>query len=223
VVVVVDALQVRAGPGLSAEVVGTYPAGSMFTVFFVFGPVSADGLDWYRLATAGDSVLWAAAGSGADRYLEVVPPECPAGEPDLATLISMLNDWDRLACFGDRPLTVEGTYGCRDGCGGSHPGDFAPTWLAYPPIFKPLWLDYLRSADYLAMQVPPDTGVELPAEGSIVRVTGHFSDPASTSCSMSTFDGELAIAVDPRTAELYCRERFVVDTFEMIGTDPNYP
>ncbi len=73
------------------------------------------------------------------------------------------------------------------------------------------------------MRVAPDSGLEIPADGSIVRVTGHYSDPASTTCSMATFDGELAIAVDPRTAELYCREQFVVDSFEVIGTDADFP
>jgi hypothetical protein len=58
--------------------------------------------------------------------------------------------------------------------------------------------------------------------GSIVRVTGHFSDPASTTCTISTFDGGRAVAVDPRTAELFCRDQFVLDAVEVIGTDPTY-
>ena len=55
-----------------------------------------------------------------------------------------------------------------------------------------------------------------------MRLTGHFSDPASTTCTISTFVGEQATAVDQRTAELYCREQFVLDALEVIGTDPNY-
>lgn len=223
VVVVVDVLQLRGGPGLSAAVVGTAPRGTHFYLLHVFGPVLADGLDWYRLTTAGDSVLWAAAGSGADRYLEVVPPECPAGEPDLATLVSMLNDWDRLSCFGDRSLTVEGTYGCPGMCGPMIAGDFQPTWLTFPFSDHQLMLDYPSSPEYLEMRVPPEALPDVPVEGSIVRVTGHFNDPASTSCSMSIFDDGQAIEVDPRTAELYCRERFVVDAFEVIGNHPDFP
>ena len=222
VVVSVDTLQIRAEPGLAAAVVGTASEGDRFYVLYVFGPVVADGLAWYRLTTAGDSVLWAAAGSGDDRYLEIVPPDCPAADPDLATLTDMLNDWDRLACFGDRQLTIEGTYGCPGGCGGTTAGDFDPGWLAFPTTFHFLWVDHPADPRSLELHFSPDFSVP-PAEGSIVRVTGHFSDPASTTCTMSTFDGEQAIAVDPRTAELYCREQFVVDAFEVIGSDPDFP
>jgi hypothetical protein len=219
VVVLVNELQLRGGPGLSAAVVGTASAGSRFFVLDVFGPVVADGLDWYRLTTAGDSVLWAAAGSGADRFLEVVPPDCPAAAPDLATLINMLNEWDRLACFGDRSLTLEGTFGCGP-CDGVLPGAWEPSWLAYPLNVSFLWADFQAGIGPLPVRAPPE--FELPALGSIVRVTGHFSDPASTTCTISGFGGELAMEVDPRTAELYCREQFVVDAMEVTGTDPNY-
>jgi hypothetical protein len=220
VVVVVDALQLRTDPGLSASVAGTASAGAAYQVSgYEFGPVVVDGLDWYRLLTAGDAVIWAAAGSGADRYLEVLPADC--GEPviDLAALTRM-TEWDRLACFGDRSLTIEGTYGCGQGCGGYYVGQYEPTWLAYPPIYKLLWLDYPTSQAFLEMRISPDSELQIPAEGSIVRVTGHFSDPVSPTCQMSTGDQQ---AVDPMTAELFCRERFVVDSFEVIGTNPEYP
>jgi len=216
VAVIVDELQLRGGPGLSHAVVGTASAGERFFVFDVFGPVVADGLDWYRLTTAGDSVLWAASGSGADRFLEVVPPDCPAAEPDLATLINMLNEWDRLACFGDRSLTLEGTFGCGI-CDSAIPGVYEPFWLASPLGASFLWADFQAGVGPLPVRAPPD--FELPALGSIVRVIGHFSDPASTSCSITTGD---PLLVDAMTAELYCREQFVVDAMEVTGTDPNY-
>jgi len=73
------------------------------------------------------------------------------------------------------------------------------------------------------LHIAPDSGLALPEGGSIVRVTGHFIDPASTTCSMSLPDGEQSKPADPRTAELYCREQFVVDSFEVIGTDPAFP
>jgi len=219
----VDTLQLRGGPGLSEEILGIASAGETFRVSWTFGPVVANGLDWYMLPNPSGSDLCAAVGSGADRYLDVVPPDCPAADLDLATLTGMANDWDRLACFGDQSLTFVGTFGCA-GCGGTWVGDFAPQWLAYPISGYLLWPDYPQSgSSVLQIRVAADSGLKVPADGSIVRVTGHFSDPASTTCSMSTFDGELARAVDPMTAELYCREQFVVDAFEVIGTDPDFP
>ena len=114
VVVVVDALQLRAEPGLAAAETGLAFAGDQFRVAGWFGPVVRDGLDWYRLGPAigGDLDAWAASGSGAGSFLEVVPPSCPTGDPDSATLIGMASEWDRLACFGDRSLTLEATLGC---------------------------------------------------------------------------------------------------------------
>lgn len=231
VVVAVDGLQLRAEPGLSAAVTGAAVAGDRFKVQGWFGPVERDGLQWYRLgpATVGDLDAWAAAGSGADRYLEVVPPSCPSGDPDLATVINVGNEWDRLACFGDRSLTLEGTFSCGV-CDGTMAGDFEPFWLAWPLGGSFVWVEYPTGTgpDYregigpLTMRTPEDSGVELPVPGSIVRLTGHFSDPASTTCTVVTFIGEQATPVDQRTAELYCREQFVIDALEVIGTDPNY-
>jgi hypothetical protein len=221
VVAVVDGLQLRAGPGLGADVTGRAMAGEQFKVAGWFGPVVSDGLDWYRLgpATVGDLDAWAAAGADADRYLEVVPPSCPSGDPDLAKLNDMAAEWDRLACFGDRSLSLEGTLGCGV-CDGAIPGDFAPLWLAHPLGGLSLWADFQAGVGRLPMRAPPN--FQVPEFGSIVRVTGHFSDPASTSCTISTFVGEQVLAVDQKSAELYCREQFVVDAMQVIGTDPNY-
>lgn len=223
VTVVVDQLQLRTEPGLAASVQGTALRGERFSLAGWFGPETRDGLDWYRLgpATVGDLDAWAAAGAGEDRYLELVPPSCPSGNPGLETLINMASAWDRLACFGDRSLSLEGTFGCGI-CDGVMPGDFSPFWLTYPISASFLWADFQAGVGPLVVHADPDSGVELPAVGSIVRVTGHFSDPASTTCTISTFDGGRAVAVDPRTAELYCRENFVLDTVEVIGTDPAY-
>jgi len=37
-----------------------------------------------------------------------------------------------------------------------------------------------------------------------------------------TFEGVVGAEVDPVLAELYCREQFVVDSYEVIGTDPDF-
>ena len=220
--VVVDRLQLRDEPGLAGPVEGFATKGDRFSVAGWFGPVRRDGLDWYRLGPAigGDLDAWAAAGSGADTYLEVVQLECPDVDSDLSVLISM-NEWDGLSCFGGRSLTLEGTFSCGV-CDGTMPGDFAPAWLAHPLFGHFLWADFQAGEGPLRAYIPPDSGIEMATFGSIVRATGHFSDPVSTTCTMSTFDGERAAAVDQRTAELYCRERFVLESLEVIGTDPNY-
>jgi hypothetical protein len=220
-VVVVDALQVRAEPGFNGPVHATASAGEVFLV--IGGPEVVDGLDWYRLFLIPDALTWAAAGSGADRYLELVPPNCPEADPDLAAVV-LMTPWEQLACFGERPLTFEGTYGCA-GCGGTAEpaGEFEPAWLAYPMNFDWLFPDYASGSGYLELRFAPDSGLERPSQGAIVRVTGHFNDARSATCRMVTFEGEQATQIDSRAAEWACRERFVVDGFDVIGTDPDFP
>ncbi len=212
-VVLVDALHVREEPGLSAPVVATVAAGAVVSVFG-WHKAEADGSAWYEVGFQAQHG-WAATGAGGEQYLEIVPPRCPGAAPDLAGLTS-LTAWERLACFGDRPQTVTGTYGCG-GCGGTAAGTYEPTWLVAGVNVDFLWVKW-RAGGALPLHLAPDSGLAFPPEGSIVRTTGHFNDPASTTCVIS---GTLFV-VDPEAAVLFCREAFVVDAFEVTGTDTNF-
>ena len=101
--------------------------------------------------------------------------------------------WDRLACFGDQSLSLEGTFGCGV-CDGVIGGRMGAILAGAPVSVSFLWADFEAGVGPLPVRAPPD--FELPEVGSIVRLTGHFSDPASTSCSILTFVGEQAIEVD---------------------------
>src|SRR4029079_3288342 len=118
-VVIVDALQVRDGAGLDAPVLDTLAADTVVALARGWiGPVTVDGIDWYHVTYDGESEGTVAAGVGADRYLELLPPRCEDGDPDLAAV--RVTEWERLACFGNRSLTVTGTYGCA-ACGIAYP------------------------------------------------------------------------------------------------------
>ena len=65
------------------------------------------------------------------------------------------------------------------------------------------------------------TGRPPPTAGQILRVVGHFDDPAAGSCAISP--GEPPVPLDPLVAALYCREQFVVESIEVTGTDPDFP
>lgn len=209
--VTLDGLRIRSAPGFDAVVDGTLAADTVVEVHG-WGPTVVDGIDWY-FVVHHDAVLagYAAAGSGGDRYLDLLPPRCEEREPDRAVL-ARLTPWERLACFGDRSLTVTGTYGCPV-CGEWIPGSYEPSWLANPQN-----LNYLGWPEAIALHFPPEAGLNAPPNASIVRVTGHFSDPASTTCVIELG----AMPVDPVVAELWCREQFVVDSYEITGTDPDF-
>jgi len=218
-IVIVDALQVREYPGLDAAVVDTLPAGTVVELALGWiDPVAVDGIDWYHVVYDADSAGSLAAGVGGDRYLELLPARCEDGDPDLAALMR-ITAWERLACFGDRALTVTGTYGCPV-CGIAYPVEgYEPAWLADPDN-----LNFLDLHAGFTLHFQPAMPLEIIPNASIVRVTGHFSDPASSTCTIKpTMEGVVIGAeVDPVIAELYCREQFVVDAYEIIGSDPDF-
>ena len=83
-VVTLDGLRIRSAPGLDAMVYDTLAADTMVEVGG-WGPTVVDGIDWYWVVHPGAVLAgYAAAGSGEDRYLELLRPHCEAGEPDLA-------------------------------------------------------------------------------------------------------------------------------------------
>ena len=238
--VLVDGLRMRDAPSTSAGLVADLPAGRLLEVGYTrnrgdWGPVNADGFAWYPVIRIGEltelpplsdgPILldhegfgWVAAGDSAEDFVQLLAPRCPAGSVDLPALEAML-PWEQLSCFGSQQLTVEGTYGCGV-CGFFDPGTFEPVWLAFPFSHAFLTVDSSARIGPFAARIPPDSPPE-PDHGMIVRVTGHFDDPAAVGCSVAP--GEPPVPVDAAAAELYCREHFVVETIEVIGTDPEFP
>jgi hypothetical protein len=233
--VVVDSVRIRAEPSTTAGEVGTLARDELVALGSSYlmgdwGPVEADGYSWYPIQALGttdvppvtepverlDAGGWVAAGDGSDAFLELVPPRCVAGDPDLDLLEALL-PWEQLACYGNRPITIEGTYGCG-GCGGVYPGTFEPPWLASPLNFGFISVDANERIGPLAMRFAPD-GPEFPEAASILRVTGHFDDPAAADCVVEPLRGP----VDQAVAQIYCREQFVVDSYEILGVDEDFP
>ena len=73
------------------------------------------------------------------------------------------------------------------------------------------------------LRFSPASQLDYPSvAGSILRVTGHFSDPAATTCVIRGV-GYLESDLPAESAELHCREAFVVEGYEVIGSDPEFP
>jgi hypothetical protein len=213
-VVRLDGLRIRQQPGLAATVTDTLDAGTIVNISGL-GPWHVDALDWYAVDT-GEPVRfgYAAAGVKGVSYLELLPARCPDGVPGRATLVG-LTAWERLTCLRDQSLTITGTFGCPV-CGEFVPGSYEPSWLA-----SPMNLNYIGWPDTLTLHFDPAVELDRAPNASMVRVTGHFSDPASTTCVIQG-PGEPPVPIDPVIAELYCREQFVVESIEVIGSDPDF-
>jgi hypothetical protein len=232
--VTVDELLIRETPGLAGRVVTAASAGEVVAMSSFPGyRMAVDGFDWYAVNFAPGyrawptlpeawEFGWAAAGPSDAPYLELLPPRCPTKEPDLQAVTS-ITGWERLACFDDHPLTLTGTWGCQ-GCGGTTMGNYEPRWLAYPIQYPLLWIDWTTAGGIgppLGLRLAPESGLNFPTEpGPIMRITGHFNDPAATTCVMTAPDIQAEVAV--ATAQTFCREQFVVDSFDIIGPDPEF-
>lgn len=240
-----DGLRVRMLPFTSSDVVGTVNAGDILYITGAANPQLApthdDGYEWYPVEYAPGYAGWparptqedlvigaVAARSGSEWFVELVEPRCPDAPPaDLADLVA-LTGYERVACFGDETLTVEGTFGCPFCDSLAHSYATEPQWLAewtiHLDMLVPSWSGYPPFPGSIVLATPPDVPpLEPDDRGSILRVTGHFNDERSTTCTITPGPelGDIA-AVSAEAAQWYCRERFVVESWEVIGTDPAF-
>lgn len=235
--VVVDELNVRARPTTAARRVGTFSSGN---VVVVGGPpVESEGYVWYsgtivsvagdlpalphRILGSGEPVSgWFAAFMGETPYVALVDARCPS-VIDFRNVSAMLPA-ERLACFGDRSIVLEGTIGCEP-CTIHIFGEYEPDWLTNPnAVDNLLWDSWMEGAT-LKLRFPPD-GPSPPRAGRIIRVRGHFGDSASATCSLREAypwgDAFTFERVGSSVARKLCRHEFVVERVEVLGTDPGF-
>jgi hypothetical protein len=245
--VTVAELNMRVEPSTSSKRVATLEKGDVLItlpydgISWGFGPRNANGYVWYpvvRLQVEGpDGKLpplptrpiligtevvagWVATHDGSRPYVTQLPPRCPEAV-DIRSVEAMLSA-ERLACF-QGAIVVAGTFGCP-GCGGTSPLIAEPLWLADPFESAYLSANWQEQLGPLVLHFPP-TGPARPEDGTIIRATTHLDDPASATCSMYWADlpeGDPGRVVPPATARLVCRERLVVDSYETLGSDPDF-
>lgn len=238
--VLVSELNIRQAPSTSAKRVATFRVNDVILVG-ALPPVDADGYTWYHgtgpfgddegglqplphdpYAGIDPSSGWFAAMKGSTPYVAKLAPRCPTAV-DLRNLGAMLPA-ERLACFGDRTIEFEGTF--RAGCPTCEFfGSFGPAWLANPNVFNFVVMTSTRLHGLgMNLRLPP--GLVPPENGSIVRIWGHFDDPAATDCSISIVPWDYRdMELDPVPASvsrLWCRQLFVVERYEVVGTDDTY-
>ena len=149
--------------------------------------------------------------------MESTAPRCPT-TVDLENVVGMLPS-ERLACFDD-PIVLEGTYGCG-GCGGTGGPIGEPAWLAETFEFQQIRVRWGDGNRPVGLHFPP-SGPATPTEGSIIRVTVHVDDPAAASCTFVWGLEDPPFTVPETMAISWCQQRLVVDSYEVLGTDPNY-
>jgi hypothetical protein len=114
-------------------------------------------------------------------------------------------------CFGDTGISFRAWLTVGGGCGGYAPGIFEPSWLASPfASFGLIWLPYENDYGGCCSGVPhPDLG-KRPEPQQWVRVTGHYDDPAATTCTYRIDESYPYIATTSAQLVQQCRALFVV-------------
>jgi zinc-ribbon domain len=234
--VTTDGLNLRAAANESSESLAMLEQGRH--LFIIGQPTDAGDLRWYRVAPF-DDVEGCESGCGLigfvatptsaseDAWIEEIEVSCPAS-PMTAQQIAALVPLEALHCFGRNEIVVTGTVDLPMH-GPISPYGYSPGWLTYEH------LEYLQHAWWISYRPHPDAGLETPARGEVVRVTGHFEDPAATDCRVTVdpefFGGEVPadfVARDPNRVVLDCRAAFVWTDYEVtdvvdLGVCCGYP
>lgn len=228
VVVANEELQLHQYPARSSTPTLTTAVGDRL---IVTGPLIVGDERWYRLRLVDNPTGsgYVALDPTADD-ISVEPVVCPDLDATSATVtgVTSLTAWERLSCFGDREMTLDGYE--IVGFGGFRPGTFEPEWLnGYLGTFAIVDPDDVAYANPLFVRVEPGVDVTRPPVAgdvlvgtALLRVAGHLNHSASTQCTATdipiTDDLEGPTAdYAPIAAEIACRQVFVVTGFEVIG------
>jgi hypothetical protein len=160
------------------------------------------------IADGSPRVGWVAAGGDGEEWIAPWAGECPE-----ASVAALRNNplYLRVACFGDRELSLEGELG---GCDYTVPGTESPGWLSN--VFCLLYEDNYQGdlVGPFAFHLQPEDFEQREGDGRRVRITGRFDHPAAQTCEHHPLDGEEALP--PELVVLACRAAFVVTVVEFL-------
>lgn len=220
-----DALNLRQQPGESSSIVAELPPGRR--LFTIGEPTEAGELRWYRVGVVAgpdcpedcNLIGHVATPTAADEepWITEVTIDCPSSPMAHGELTALL-PLEALHCFGRNDIVVTGTVETPC-CDPPNPIRLTPEWLAGS---APAFLRQEGGTTFVVeFRADPDSGLEVPERGDVVRVTGHFEDPAATSCRAEIDEGEAGgepvQLPDRARVVLDCRATFVWTEYEVIG------
>lgn len=123
-----------------------------------------------------------------------------------------------VACHGDEPMTFRAhAIDCQDCFGGSPDDHYDPAWLAdystSPLVISPIDSGYWMGAPLALM---PPMAFDPAWVGHEIEITGHFDDPAATSCTWLPGPTTAPWRLVPQEIVNGCRLRFVATAVTLV-------
>ena len=233
---IVYRLNLRRGPGTGADRIGFLPLDTV--AYVVAGPTVVDGVPWYHIAGMGLPYASGCMTLPPDQPIVCpafqgwVAGESPDGDPWIAAgdagacpeptivNISEMGFTMRLVCWGDEEITFEAYFPRLPegaGLGGACPEIDEPAGFLYCQHINHNGLsasreEGLAEVPRLFLSIDPASGVEMPARGQFVRVTGAFDHPMAAQCADLAEEDQ-----DPAQVAFHCRLEFVPTAVVALG------
>ncbi len=224
--VATDGLTLRAAAADESESLLTLERGRR--LFIIGEPSDGSELRWYRVAPF-DDIEGCEGGCGLigfvatplsddeEPWIERVEVSCPSS-PTTAAEIGVLDPLEALHCYGRNEIEITGTLDLPIH-GPISPFRYSPAWLTQGSLL------FMREAWWITYRPHPEADLEEPERGDVVRVTGHFEDPAAADCRVTVdpdfFGGEIPDSFEstviPARVVLDCRTAFAWTDYEVIG------
>ncbi len=220
-----DPLNLRQQPNDGSSILAEMPPGRR--LFVIGEPTDGAELRWYRVGVVSgpdcpedcNLIGYVATPAAAEEpaWIAEVAIDCPSSPMTHAQLTALL-PLEALHCFGRNDVTVAGTVDSPC-CTPPSAIRLTPEWLAGP---APASLRQEGTPTFVVeFRANPEGDLEVPERGDVVRVIGHFEDPAATSCRAEVDADEAGAEPvqlpDPARVILDCRATFVWTAYEVTG------
>jgi hypothetical protein len=140
---------------------------------------------------------------------------CPSRPDDILEFMAV-PPAKAIACFGRTPFTFTGLAGLCTDCTGFPPGTYTPKWLVGPDT--QLTISPTQDSDFTRMNVflAPKLSLDRGWSYQWVTVTGHYDDPASSTCRFTPDPESTELPPLPAEMKRQCRTSFVVTSVKVV-------
>lgn len=213
------------GPTWERVPVGSDTFGGAFPMTVAVNAQAAVAVGSRVSLQADNPTLWRAA-TGTNWSAVAVPTlvavgnatatNCPTRPREILEFL-VLPGPKAIACYGRTPITFRAYSALCAECAGPQPGIFDPAWLVGPSTSQ-LNISPIQGTDWwMTVRIAPTLTIDPKWSDEWLELTGHFDDPASTSCRYApdSQSGDFPWTIASAVAS--CRQTFVVTKVRVVS------